>query len=179
MFGDRPSARPPWSSTLRKAVEDPKVVAVVLRVDSPGGSATASDLIWREMVRMKKPVIASMGDVAGSGGYYIAMGARQDHRRARHDHRLDRRDRRQAGHQGLYDKLGLTTEVVSRGKNSGSLSSDPAVHRDGAQGVDRGLDGDLQQFVNKAAEGRKMNHEKLEELAQGRVYTGGMAEGPA
>ena len=49
----------------------------MLRIDSPGGSATASDLIWRETVRLQKPVIASMGDVAGSGGYYIAMGARR------------------------------------------------------------------------------------------------------
>ena len=64
-------------AALRKAADDPKVVAVVLRIDSPGGSAVASDLIWRETVRMKKPVIASMGDVAGSGGYYIAMGARK------------------------------------------------------------------------------------------------------
>ena len=62
---------------LRTADEDPKVVAIVLRIDSPGGSAVASDLIWREVVRIKKPVIASMGDVAGSGGYYIAMGARR------------------------------------------------------------------------------------------------------
>ena len=62
---------------LHKAAEDPKVVAIVLRVDSPGGSATASDLIWREVVRSKKPVIASMGNVAASGGYYISMPARK------------------------------------------------------------------------------------------------------
>src|SRR3989304_4939413 len=60
-----------FSSALRKADENPKVVAVVLRIDSPGGSAVASDMIWRETISMKKPLIASMGDVAGSGGYYI------------------------------------------------------------------------------------------------------------
>ncbi|HYW80629.1 MAG TPA: S49 family peptidase, partial [Thermoguttaceae bacterium] len=60
-------------AALRKAADDPKVAAIVLRIDSPGGSAVASDLIWRETVRIEKPIIASMGDVAGSGGYYIAM----------------------------------------------------------------------------------------------------------
>jgi protease-4 len=60
---------------LRTAAKNPNVRAIVLRVDSPGGSSVASDLIWREIVKIKKPVIASMGDIAGSGGYYISMGA--------------------------------------------------------------------------------------------------------
>ena len=64
-------------AAIRKAADDPKVAAIVLRIDSPGGSSTASDLIWRETVRIQKPVIASMGDVAASGGYYIAMGAKK------------------------------------------------------------------------------------------------------
>ena len=54
---------------------DERVKAIVLRVDSPGGSALASDLIWREVTRIEKPIVASMGDVAASGGYYISMGA--------------------------------------------------------------------------------------------------------
>ena len=60
---------------LREANEDKQVVAIVLRVDSPGGSALASDLIWHETQILKKPLVASMGDVAASGGYYISMGA--------------------------------------------------------------------------------------------------------
>ena len=60
---------------IRKAREDATVKAIVLRVDSPGGSALASDLIWHELQTVKKPVVASMGDVAASGGYYISMGA--------------------------------------------------------------------------------------------------------
>ena len=59
---------------IRQAEGDAKVKAIVLRIDSPGGSALASDLIWREVVHAKKPVVASMGDTAASGGYYIAMG---------------------------------------------------------------------------------------------------------
>ena len=80
---------------IRDAENDPKVAAIVLRIDSPGGSALASDLVWRSVVTCKKPIVASMGDVAASGGYYIAMGAEKNHRRAGHDHRLDRRRRRQ------------------------------------------------------------------------------------
>ena len=62
---------------LRKANKDKQVVAIVLRVDSPGGSALASDLIWHETQVIKKPIVASMGDVAASGGYYISMGAKK------------------------------------------------------------------------------------------------------
>ena len=76
---------------LREAEKDKTVKAIVLRVDSPGGSALASDLIWREVVRIEKPIVASMSDVAASGGYYISMGGRQDLRRAGHPDRLDRR----------------------------------------------------------------------------------------
>jgi protease-4 len=60
---------------IRQAEQDKTVKAIVLRVDSPGGSALASDLIWKELKRCKKPIIASMSDVAASGGYYISMGA--------------------------------------------------------------------------------------------------------
>ena len=62
---------------IRQAEKDAKVRAIVLRVDSPGGSALASDLIWNELKRCKKPIVASMSDVAASGGYYISMGAKK------------------------------------------------------------------------------------------------------
>ena len=77
IFGEDVLGSKSLIAALRKAADNPTVAAIVLRIDSPGGSATASDLIWRETVRMKKPMIASMGDVAGSGGYYIAMGAKK------------------------------------------------------------------------------------------------------
>ena len=97
MFGENVLGSTTLCEAIRKAADDPKVVAVVLRIDSPGGSATASDLIWREVVRCRKPLIASMGNVAGSGGYYIAMAARKIVAAPGAHHRLDRRDRRQAG----------------------------------------------------------------------------------
>jgi len=76
---------------LARRMKTKNVVAIVLRVDSPGGSALASDLIWHETQVIKKPIVASMGDVAASGGYYISMGAKKDIRRAEHHHRVHRR----------------------------------------------------------------------------------------
>jgi protease-4 len=163
-------------AAFRKAADDPTVRAIVLRIDSPGGSAVASDLIWRETVRCKKPIIASMGDVAGSGGYYIAMGAKK----------IIATPGTLTGSigviggklvtGGLYAKLGLTTEVISRGANSGSLSSTQAFSPEERKAWTELLEETYHQFVAKAAEGRKMSYDKLQELAQGRVYTGRMAK---
>jgi protease-4 len=163
-------------AALRKAAENPKVAAVVLRIDSPGGSATASDLIWRETVRMKKPLIASMGDVAGSGGYYIAMGANKIYAEPS---TLTGSIGVLGGKvvvKGLFDKLGLDTEVISRGANSGTLSSTQSFTPEERHVMTDLLQDVYHQFVDKAAKGRKMSYEKLEELAQGRVYSGQMAK---
>ncbi len=134
--------------TLKKAFADSKVVAVVLRIDSPGGSATASDLIWRETVRhpqagTRKPLVASMGNVAGSGGYYIAMGAKK----------IFAEPGTITGSigvvggklvtGGLYEKLGMNTEIISRGKNSGALSSTQPFTPDERKSLDAVAPGDL------------------------------------
>ena len=155
MFGNSALGSTTMIEALRKASDDPKVVAVVLRVDSPGGSATASDLIWRETVRCKKPLIASMGDVAGSGGYYIAMGARN----------IVAEPGTITGSigviggklvtGGLYEKIGLTTEVISRGKNSGALSSTQPLHARRAQGLDGPAGGDLRPVRQQGGRGAK------------------------
>jgi protease-4 len=163
-------------AALRKAAENPKVAAVVLRIDSPGGSAAASDLIWRETVRMQKPLIASMGDVAGSGGYYIAMGAKKIYAEPG---TLTGSIGVLGGKivlKGLFDKLGLNTEVISRGANSGSLSPTQSFTPEERRAWTDMLQEVYRQFVGKAAKGRKMSYEKLEELAQGRVYSGQMAK---
>jgi protease-4 len=172
--------------TLKKAFDDSKVVAVVLRVDSPGGSATASDLIWRETVRhpqadsrqagSRKPLVASMGNVAGSGGYYIAMGAQK----------IFAEPGTITGSigvvggklvtGGLYDKLGMNTEIISRGKNSGALSSTQPFSPDERKVWTELLKETYHEFVSKAAAGRKMDFDRLEALAQGRVYTGRQAK---
>ena len=160
MFGEDALGSTTLVEALRKAADDPKVVAVVLRVDSPGGSATASDLIWREIVRCKKPVVASMGDVAGSGGYYIAMAARKIFaepgtitgsigviggklvtgglvREARPDDR---------GHQ---------PRQATAARSPPASPSRPTSARPGP----RCWTETYQQFVSKAAQGRKMNRQ--------------------
>ncbi|MGA2063700.1 MAG: signal peptide peptidase SppA [Thermoguttaceae bacterium] len=177
LFGEEAIGSTTMIENLRKAAENPKVVAVVLRIDSPGGSATASDLIWRETVRIKKPLVASMGDVAGSGGYYIAMGARK----------IVAEPGTLTGSigviggklvtRGLYDKIGLTSEVLSRGKLSGAFSSNQPFTPDERKVLTEMLADMYGQFVSKAAQGRKMSRSRLDELAQGRVYTGRMAKG--
>lgn len=176
MFGSSSLGSTTLVAAIKKAADDPKVAAIVLRIDSPGGSATASDLIWRETVRIQKPVIASMSDVAGSGGYYIAMGAKT----------IIAAPGTLTGSigviggklvtRGLYEKLGMNTEVISRGVNSGSLSSTQPFTPEERKVWTDVLEDVYQQFVAKAAEGRKMRYDKLEELAQGRIYTGRMAQ---
>ncbi len=160
---------------LQKADKDPKVLAVVLRIDSPGGSAVASDLIWRQVNRMHKPVIASMANVAASGGYYIAAAAK----------RIIAEPQTITGSIGviggktviskLLGKVGISTEVISRGRNSGMLSSTAPFTPEERQAWMNVMEETYGQFVAKVAEGRKMPRSKVEELAQGRVYTGKMA----
>jgi protease-4 len=176
-FGEEAVGSTPMVENLRKAADDPKVAAVVLRIDSPGGSATASDLIWRETVRMKKPLVASMGNVAASGGYYIAMGAKK----------IVAEPGTLTGSigviggklvlKGLYEKIGVTEEVLSRGKLSGVFSSSQPFTPEERKALTELLADIYGQFVAKAAEGRKMTRSRLDELAQGRVYTGRMAKG--
>lgn len=176
VFGSRTVGSTTLVKALKKAADDENVKAIVLRVNSPGGSALASDLIWRETVRIKKPIIASMGDVAGSGGYYISMGA----------DKIFAEPGTLTGSigviggklvtGGLFEKIGITTDVISRGKNSGALSSTQPFTPDERKVWLAIMEDIYRQFVSKAAEGRKMPNEKLEQLAQGRVYTGCMAK---
>ena len=164
------------TKALRKAADDASVAAVVLRIDSPGGSAVASDLIWREVVRMKKPLIASMGDIAGSGGYYIAMGAQK----------IIAAPETITGSIGviggklvmgkLFAKIGVTTDVICRGKNCGSMSSTAPFSESERKVWNKLLEETYRQFVGKAAQGRKMPAKDLEKVAQGRIYTGRMAQ---
>jgi protease-4 len=123
-------------------------------------------------MRIKKPIIASMGDVAGSGGYYIAMGAKKIYAAPGTltgsigviGGKLVTR--------GLYDKLGLNKEIIARGANSGAMSSSQPFSPSERKVWLEMMEDTYHRFVRQAAEGRKMTYERLEELAQGRVYTG-------
>jgi protease-4 len=160
---------------LRKANDDKQVAAIVLRIDSPGGSALASDLIWRETQVIEKPIVASMGDVAGSGGYYIAMGA----------DKIVAAPGTITGSigvvggklavRGLYKKIGISTETIERGRNSGLFASSSRFTDSQREVVSELMEDIYGQFTSKAAAGRQMPLEKLQSLAGGRVYTGRQA----
>ena len=160
---------------LRKANKDPKVKAIVLRVDSPGGSAVASDQIWREVVTIKKPVIASMGDVAASGGYYISMGADKIFVEPGTITGSIGVVGGKLAIGGLLEKVGITTDVVSIGKNNGIFSTDSPFTPSEREAITKLMEETYKQFTTKVAEGRKMDLEKVHDLAQGKIYTGRQA----
>jgi protease-4 len=171
------------SDTVVKAINDARdnrdVKAIVLRVDSPGGVTYPSDLIWKavEEAKKKKPVVVSMGDLAASGGYYIAMGA----------HRIVAQPLTLTGSigvyaykpvvKGFYDWVGVSGEYLMRGENAGMFRED----RKFTDEERKKFEGSMQnfywnQFLPKVAEGRKLpNVEAAHEVARGRVWTGGQA----
>jgi len=176
MFGDQSMGSTTIIEALREANADKQVAAIVLRIDSPGGSALASDLIWHETQVIKKPIVASMGDVAASGGYYIAMGA----------DKIIASPSTVTGSigvvggkmavRGLYEKLGITTETIERGKNSGLFSSSGKFTDSQREVIKKMMEETYDQFTGKAAEGRKMPVDKLRSLAGGQVYSGRQAK---
>ena len=164
-----------FTKELKKLRENDRVKAVVLRVNSGGGSALASDLIWREMklTAEKKPVIASMSDVAASGGYYIAMAA--DTIVA-----MPTTITGSIGVIGLYlnaqqllnEKLGVTTDHYNTGQYSDLLNASQPVKEEEIKIVQKMIDDAYHIFSSKAAEDRNMEYDQLHNLAQGRVWTG-------
>lgn len=164
--------------TLDKIKNDDKIKAVILRVNSPGGSAFASDLIWKKIEELKKekPVVASMGDVAASGGYYIAMGA----------NRIVAQPGTITGSigvvggkpnlQGLYDKIGVNKTTISKGRYANLFSESTDFSPEEAASVQQMMKNTYDDFVNKAATGRKQTYDKLHEVAQGRVWMGARAK---
>ena len=175
LFGESVLGGDTIARAIRTADADEKVKAIVLRVDSPGGSALASDLIWREVVRAKKPVIASMGDVAASGGYYVSMGAKKIFVEPGTLTGSIGVVGGKIAMRGLMDKVGLTTEVISRGKNSGVMASNDPFTPSEKEAWRKMMDEIYQQFTSKAATGRKMELARLGNLAAGRVFSGKQA----
>ncbi len=163
---------------LREAEKDKTVKAIVLRVDSGGGSALASDLIWREVTRIEKPIVASMSDVAASGGYYISMGADKIYAEPGTITGSIGVTGGKFVLGGLMEKLGVTTDTVTVGKN-GTISSrrsspSPTTEKAAMQKL---MDETYKQFVGKAAAGPQDGAvDELEKLAGGRVYTGRQAK---
>ena len=163
---------------LRRARADNSIKAIVLRIDSPGGSAIASDVIWREVMltREKKPVIASMSDVAASGGYYIAMPA----------HAIVAQPGTLTGSigvvmikfviDGTLKKVGVNMESVSQGKYAEIYSPVRQFSPEERARVQQLMQATYDTFVEKAASGRNTTPEKIDAIAQGRVWTGKQAK---
>lgn len=169
---------------LRRLREDDNVKAVVLRVNSPGGSAYASEQIWHEVVRLKekKPVVVSMGDYAASGGYYISCAATT----------IYADPTTLTGSIGIFgmipsgeklfkDKLGLDFDVVKTNKLSdmgaglGILATRPFNTAE-QEVLQNRINNGYKLFVNRCSEGRNMPVEAIEKIAEGRVWTGEMAK---
>jgi protease IV len=160
---------------FRQAADDKDVRAILFRIDSPGGSASASETIWREVLRAKeagKPVIVSMGDVAGSGGYYIAAPADKI---VAEPATLTGSIGVVAGKVllgGLSEKLGITWDAVQLGKNAGMdsvvVDYTPAEYAR----FEAMLDHVYASFKTRVADGRKLSGEAVEQVARGRVWTG-------
>jgi len=165
------------SRWIRRARRDKSIAAIVFRVDSPGGSAVASDSIWREVVlaKQEKPFIISMSDMAGSGGYQVAMAA---HRIVAHPQTL-------TGSIGvifakinlrlLYAKLGITAEKVQYGERADMFSSFRKATPEERDLLKQEILKTYDHFITKAAEGRKMTKEEIDRIGKGRVWTGAQA----
>ena len=166
---------------IRAARSDSSVRAIVLRIDSPGGSATASDAIWRELVitrdeRHDRPLVVSMSDLAASGGYWMAMAAPYI---VAQPGTLTGSIGVITGKMvtgGVYTKLGANIESVSQGKFAELASPVRPFNDAERKKVESMIEETYDQFVEKAAQSRHMAPEKLDALAQGRVWTGRQAK---
>jgi protease-4 len=164
---------------IREARADQSIKAIVLRVDSPGGSSTASDVIWRELSISRenhRPVIVSMSDLAASGGYYIALGGDA----------IVAQPGTLTGSIGVYTgkfvttgtlgKLGANIEATSSGKHAEIYSPDRRFTPDERKKIEESMQNVYDQFIERTAAARHMTPEKVDEVAQGRVWTGEQAK---
>ncbi|UCB52203.1 MAG: signal peptide peptidase SppA [Candidatus Zixiibacteriota bacterium] len=166
------------SEAIRAAREDDRVKAVVFRVDSGGGSGIASDVILREIIqtKSKKPVVVSMSDVAGSGGYWISCAGDT----------IVSMPGTYTGSigvimgkgslEGLYEKIGFSIETIKRGKRADFFTSTREFSEEEREVVRRQIKEFYDDFVRKVADERDMSEEDVHAVAQGRVWTGRQAE---
>lgn len=167
------------TAALRQAAEDKDVKAILLRIDSPGGSYVASDTIWRETVKAKKagkPLIVSMGSVAGSGGYFIAVAA----------DKIVAQPATITGSIGVFggklvttgfwNKLGVTWDEVHTSRNADVWTQAKDFTPEQRARMETWLDRVYDDFTSKAAQGRNLQKDALEKIAKGRIWTGGDAK---
>lgn len=167
------------ANAIKTAREDKTVKAIVFRVDSPGGSGIASDVILREIIltKGKKPFIVSMSDVAASGGYWISCAADT----------IVSLPGTYTGSigvisgkfslEGLYKKIGFTVESVKRGKHADFFTTTRGFSDEEREMVKRQNQEFYDEFVRKVGEGRKISYEQVDSIGRGRVWTGRQAKG--
>jgi protease-4 len=160
--------------TINEARDDKSIKAIVLRIDSPGGSGLASDIIWRaiESAKEKKPVVVSMSDVAASGGYYIACNA----------NKIVAEPSTITGSigvvggkpviKGFYDWIGVTNEYVMRGKNAGMFRESEKFSDTERKKFQEFIASTYDDFISKVGKGRGKEKAYIDTLGQGRVWTG-------
>lgn len=164
---------------LQRAMDDSTVAAIVVRVDSGGGDALASDLMYRAVLaaKKKKPVVASMGDVAASGGYYVAMGTDE----------IFASPTTITGSIGVFlmkpaineavSKLGINAEVIKRGPMSALLSPWSSWTEEERAAAQKWVDAFYDGFITRVADHRKMDKAAVDAIARGRVWAGDDAKG--
>lgn len=162
---------------IRAARRDKQLAAVVVHIDSGGGSGVASDLIWRELelLGQEKPVIVYMGNVAASGGYYIAAPA----------HKIIAQSATLTGSigviiakgvtTGLRDKIGAHREVIRRGKNAGLYTDDALWDTRQRDQIETSIQYFYNAFKARVAQGRSLPYDELDAICNGRVWTGRQA----
>lgn len=167
-----------FNKLLKQVSDDASVKGVIVRVDSPGGDAIASDAIWRAMSQLsrKKPTVISMSDVAASGGYYIAMTGDEVVAYPGTVTGSIGVVYGKANLRGLYDKIGITKDFLLRGRFANVDSDYFPLSDDGRKKLREGIDETYRTFVSRAANGRKRTFDQLEPLAQGRVWLGSQAK---
>lgn len=163
---------------IRRARKDKSIAAVVFRVDSPGGSPVASAIIGREvaLTKKEKPVIVSMSDVAGSGGYWVSMAA----------HKIVAQPQTLTGSIGvvftkfnlvkLYEKIGITGEKLTYGKRADIFSTFRRLTPEERDFIKQEILWTYEQFLIKVADGRNMKKEEVDKIGKGRVWTGSQAK---
>jgi protease-4 len=178
-FGESYIGSDSLSRVLAEVREDEGIEAVVMRVNSPGGSGTASDVIWREtcLLRQEKPLVVSMADVAASGGYYIAMSA----------HSIVAEPTTITGSIGVVtgkfnlrgfweDWIGIHRDQIKRGENADIFSDYQGFTDPQRQRVRDQMQIFYRDFVTKVASGRGKEYDEIEKLARGRVWSGEQAK---
>jgi protease-4 len=180
---DSPTGAPSLASddvsrALEDAAEDPEIAAIIFRVDSPGGSPLAADIVWRAAARAKqagKPFVASVSNVAASGGYYVLCGADEILAPAAS----------LVGSigvfvvrpvlAGLLDKLGIGYESMTRGAHADILLATKPLDEGGRERMHAELDAIYDLFLDRVAGGRGLSREEVHAVGRGRVWTGAQA----